>query len=250
MFRHLAHFTGLSRLRVSCTRGAAGPKDVACIARLTGLTSLGFEPEKPAGDQADLRALLALTRLASVDFMDSMPGASVLPSLNLEALQNLRMFFPKGDLSVLQRATRLTCLELSSMFSEGDECLGPTLARLTGLRSLSLHLLEFDTWKFHCTPVLRALTDLTSLEYHGSFTEETDMDACASLRGLRTLKLGCRDITPASLPALQAMSGLTKLSLISTCIQPEDLTREVRAAFDVERVRRGWPPLMLGCSSY
>ncbi len=156
----------------------------------------------------------------------------------------------QGDLSALQRATRLTHLHLDSIFSKFDEGLASTLARMTGLRSLSLHLIEFDPGKLDLALVLRALTNLTSLEYHGRFTEETDTDACASLRGLRSLKLGCFDFSPASLPTLQAMSGLTKLLLNSTCIQPNDLTREVREGFDVERVRRGWPPLMLGCTYY
>jgi hypothetical protein len=55
------------------------------------------------------------------------------------------------------------------------------------------------------------------------------------------------DISRADLPALQAMSGLTGLTLRNVYIGPEDLTPEVRAGFDAERLRRGWPRLKLEC---
>jgi hypothetical protein len=56
---------------------------------------------------------------------------------------------------------------------------------------------------------------------------------------------GMQRITPACLPALQAMSGLTTLRLGKTMVPMVDLTPEVRAAFDVERLRQGWPRLNL-----
>jgi hypothetical protein len=77
---------------------------------------------------------------------------------------------------------------------------------------------------------------------------DTDAAACASLPALRTLQLsGIPEVTPACLPALQAMSGLFELTLFNTGVRSRDVTPEVRAAFDIERDKRGWPRLKLVC---
>jgi hypothetical protein len=59
-----------------------------------------------------------------------------------------------------------------------------------------------------------------------------------------------QEVTPACWPALQAMSSLTVLVLVATGIKSGDVTPEVRAAFDCERVRRGWPCLRLEVLDY
>jgi hypothetical protein len=120
---------------------------------------------------------------------------------------------------------------------------------MTGLRSLSLRLETYTyqpTAKFQLGPVLAVLTNLTELDFSGNFERQSDLPAIALLRGLRKLEfLHC--VSFADLPALQAMSGLTRLTLRGTNNGPEDLTPKVRAGFDAERLRRGWPRLKLEC---
>jgi hypothetical protein len=72
------------------------------------------------------------------------------------------------------------------------------------------------------------------------------METCVALPHLRELEFwGMSRVTPACLPALQAMSGLTHLTLRDSTIHRDDVAAEVRAAFDVESIRRGWPRLKI-----
>ncbi len=88
---------------------------------------------------------------------------------------------------------------------------------------------------------------LTMLDYRrGKLRLDSDLHACASLPGLHSLsfKWIC-ELKPACLPALQAMSGLTELSLVSTGTCAADMTPDVIAAFDAERRQLGRPLLKL-----
>jgi hypothetical protein len=122
---------------------------------------------------------------------------------------------------------------------------------MSGLEDLQLHLddeVEFPE-VFQLNPVLRALTNLTCLDYKGHFTVG-DLEACANLPHLRELVLrGTREVTVACVPTLQAMSGLNDLKLLKTGIHQDELTPEIRAGFDVERLCRGWPRLKLLCEN-
>jgi hypothetical protein len=147
---------------------------------------------------------------------------------------------------ILQRATTLTHLHCRCHLDGREHGLGAALAAMTGLRSLRLRITNDSREAFKLAPVLRALTNLTSLVYSGDFMPDTDIAACASLPALRSLEFrGIRVITPACLPALQAMTGLTALTLARTGIFCRDVTSGVRAAFNAERLCRGWPPLKL-----
>jgi hypothetical protein len=174
----------------------------------------------------------------------------LLSTLNLAALHSLAVSLDLGDASVLRRATRLTHLELSRCSGiENGNVVGSILASLTGLRSLKLVFTAMRNQgpeAFQLTPVLQALTGLTKLVCGGNFVEPDDLRACAALPCLRSLGLGswCT-VTPVWLPPLQAMSGLTELSLSMPGWHRDDVTPEFRAGFDVERLRRGWPRLKL-----
>jgi hypothetical protein len=126
--------------------------------------------------------------------------------------------------------------------------LGQVIAEMTRLRSLDLG--STGNYKaFDLDSILRGLTGLSTLRCKGKFAADMDLEACGSLPGLRVLELSdTEEVTPACWLALQAMSSLTELVLRSTGIYKEDLTPEVRAAFDLERVHRGWPCLRLEVS--
>jgi hypothetical protein len=259
VFCGLQHLTKLSRLVVAYVaqrKGEVQDEELASIARLTGLTCLEMGccrlPESLAGSSV----LAPLTCLVSLALRCGPVGLSILSTLNVEALRRLSMFHVEGDVSVLQRATGLTHLEFSTSVYRNElqhgrvdngEVFAPMLATMTGLRSLSLDLETYRYQalaKFQLSPALAVLTNLTELEYSGNFEGRTDLPAIASLPGLRKLEL-VYCVSFSDLPALQAMSGLTRLTLRGTCIGPEDLTRKVRAGFDAERLRRGWPRLKL-----
>jgi hypothetical protein len=260
VFHVLAHLSNLVQLRVGRTVKPIEDEDLASLAHLTGLTCLQIGGCMLPESLADSTVLAPLTRLVSLTLCCGPVGMSILSTLNVEALQCLRVFRVEGNISVLQRATRLTLLEFKSSISyhgefgvlhgrtENPDIFVPTLARMTGLCSLGLRLEQYGYHgleEFHLSPVLAVLTNLTELGYSGKFAAQTDLPAIASLPGLLKLEL-FDSVSFARLPALQAMSGLTRLTLHSTCyLQSQDLTRSVRARFDAERLHRGWPRLKL-----
>ncbi len=257
VFPGLAHLTGLSRLKVSRTWGL-GLDCIAQIDFLTGLTSLDLSECGLARDVIDVPALAPLTRLVSVGLFSGFGARSYLPSLNIEALESLTLSNSGGDVRVLHRATGLTHFEPAHDLKHFPVRLGLVVAIMSRLRSLSLCLTGHDPgaalalvtghpWHaFHLSDVLGSLTNLTKLKYAGPFTEARDMAACVSLPSLQDLEFhSMQGVTLASLPALQAMSGLTKLTLRHSLIHVVDLTPKVRAAFDAPRLLRGWPPLKI-----
>jgi hypothetical protein len=250
LFPELAHLTGLSRLTLSNIRWWVRHEDLACLSPLTKLTFLGFKECDLHDDVEGSRALVPLTSLVSVQMSSVTDGKLLLPALKVESLQSLSLWCVAGDISVVQRATGLTHLQFHC-FSASQSLFGleETLARMSKLRSLSLTISELakPPEGFHLSTVLRALTSLTKLRYCGNFRVGTDMSACAALPGLVSLELKTHEVTPACLPALQAMSGLTHLNVRHTGIYWKDLTPEVIAAFNSERDRRGWPGLRFVC---
>jgi hypothetical protein len=247
IFHELGHLSGLSQLEVSTMWRDVGLDELSCLARLTGLTCLKMGecvfPESVAGSSA----LVPLTRLVSLDLPCTTVGVPLLPNLNLEAVQRLNLGRVYGDISSLRRATRLTHLEFAAGLPEPLVGLRKSLAGMSNLRSLSLSAdVQRRPRSFRLGHVLQLLTRLTRLEYTGKFRVDSDMEACAALPGLRSLEFReVYAITPACLPALLAMSGLTDLTLWDTQITPADVTPEMTNACDAERLRRGCPRLKL-----
>jgi hypothetical protein len=253
MFSDLVHLTRLAHLRVPYSNVDLTLEDLAFLAHLTKLTGLSFF-RSPLGEcLAGSSVLVSLTNLAYLTIPGGPLGISLLSNVNVKGFRWLVLLGSCGDISVLQRATGLMWLELE-WGREGAEYLpelGPTLARMSELRHLVLHVEdEVDSPEiFHLSPVLPALTKLTYLEYKGSFTVG-DLGACAALPNLRKLVLrGTCEVTAACVPALQAMSGLDELKLLNTGIHEDELTPEVRAGFGVEQLRHGWARLRLHCEN-
>jgi hypothetical protein len=253
VFSELVRLTGLSELRVPYSSVDLRLEDLACLAHLTKLTQLRLDGSKLAECVAGSSILVPLTKLVSLAICGGPVGISLLSKVNVKAFSWLILGGTCGDISVLQRATGLSWLEVD-WSREGAEYLpelGPTLARMSRLCILTLHLdHEVDSLEvFHLGPVLPALTNLIWLDYKGIFTVG-DLEACAGLPTLRVLVLrGTHEVTAACLPALQAMSGLDELKLLNTGIHQDELTPEVRAGFDIERLRRGWARLKLHCEN-
>jgi hypothetical protein len=266
VFPGLAPLTGLSHLEVGPTDHLVTAADLACLSSLTRLTGLCLKGSYLSESLEGSSALAPLTGLVCLALM-SEPGISLLPSLNIEAFQSLSAVGGDADASVLRRATGLTHLRfrcvLPEVEGEGeveggggggcpDELLG-ALAGMSRLRCLDLDLSDFhwDASDPDLSTILQALPSLTKLKYSGKLKVDRDMDACASLPCLRSLEFwNTQDVTPACLPALQAMTGLTELALKRTGISEHHLTPEVGSVFDVERFRRGWPYLKLVVSAY
>jgi hypothetical protein len=212
------------------------------------LTHLDISDCELAQCVARSSALVPLTSLVSLGLHCSTVGLSILPGLHLEAFQSLTLRRAKGNVSFLQRAAGLTALEFIGcrLAAQRPHGLDAALSAMSRLRYLLLSIheeLEAPN-PFQLAPVLQDLTTLTRLRYTGNFIGRSDMEACASLSELRSLWLVEHpEVTPAYFPALQAMSGLTKLTLWGTGILPEHMTTEVRTGFDVERLRCGWPRL-------
>jgi hypothetical protein len=261
LFKRVTHMTGLSQFKVSNKGYDIIHEDLVYMASLTKLRCLDLcnctlSPNSVKGSSV----LAPLTDLVSLGLHVSDIGMSLLSYLNLGNLHRLALTRVQGDTSVLQRATGLTQLEIDCGLiipTESLRGLGDTLSRMSGLGSLSLHYLvlkkelphEQTTTVFQLCPVLRALPCLTKLGFTGNFTVPDDISACASLSSLQSLTLcEARALTRSWLPALQAMSSLTELTLRNTGIKPVDVTPEVRAAFDAERLHRGWASLKLECS--
>lgn len=248
----LAHITGLADLTLSRGYGVTCA-EFACLSHLTKLTCLNFDACLFTESVRGSSALAPLTGLVRLRLGVGDLGASLLPHVNVEALQSLALKGVTGEVSALRRASGLTGLVFAShSFRALDSHeLGPALYTMSGLCSLDLRLRNWRPSRkvFRLSRILRALTCLTSLYYEGVFSVAHDMQACASLPYLRSLGLSYTpEVTVACLPTLQRMSGLTDLSLWYTGIRREDLTPKVRAVFDVERLRRGWPCLKLQCS--
>jgi hypothetical protein len=251
IFSDLVHLTRLSNLRVPLSTVGLRLEDLACFAHLTKLTGLRLDSSTLAECVADSSVLVPLTGLVSLGICGGPLGISLLSKMNVKACKWLALTASCGDISVLERARTLTRLNLDWSRDAAGYLpeLGPTLARMSGLIDLALHL-EDDADSlgvFQLSTVLPALTNLTWLDYKGNFTVG-DLEACARLPSLRNLVLrGTRGVTAACVPALQAMSGLDKLTLLNTGIHKDELKPEVRAGFDVERLSRGWARLKLRC---
>jgi hypothetical protein len=261
-FHGLGQLTGLSQLKVS-SPGEVGLEFMANIASLSGLTSLDLSGCTLAWEAGASSALAPLTRLVSLGLFTGPRAMSFLPSLNIEALHSLTLSHSGivcRSTWVLHRATGLTHLALAHRLGQFPYWLDVALAKMSGLRSLDLRLsgedpgtalahITDDPWHaFHLSRVLQGLTRLTKLKYAGPFTANRDIEACVSLPSLRDLEFhSMQRVTLACLPALQAMSGLTKLTLRHSLIHQVDLTPKVRAAFDAPRLLRGWPPLKIEC---
>jgi hypothetical protein len=252
-FSVLVHLTGLFELTVPHSKVDLRLEDLAWLTYLTKLTGLSFRLSPLAECVAGSSVLVSLTNLVYLTIPGGPLGISLLSNVNVGAFKWLTLYGSCGDISVLQRAMGLSWLELE-WSREGAEYLpelGPTLARMSGLVRLVLHVdNEVDSPEvFHLSPVLPALRRLTYLEYKGSFTAG-DLEACAALPKLRKLVLrGTQEVTVACVPALQAMSDLDELKLLNTGIHQDELTPEVRAGFDVERLRHGWARLKLRCEN-
>jgi hypothetical protein len=241
----LTRLTGLSQLSVRRVGGWVSYGDLACLSRLTGLTCLDMQGWYLPYMGTDLTVLRPLTRLVSLGLQGGVRGVSLLSTLKVKGFRSLAVTgVERGNVFVLRSATRLTHLEFSSNSGiEHGGLFGPVLAKLTGLRSLSLtfhtHLRHVPDG-FHLTPVLQAVTGLTRLLYRGNFVTEDDWMVCASLPCLQSLEVdSAHRLTPASLAALQALSGLTELRLSVLRFSEDYLLAEVKAGFDAERLRRG-----------
>ncbi len=260
IFRELVHLTGLLHLGVPFSLPAFNlpsmrDADLVCLGHLTKLTSLRLESVFPDDWVTGLFALIPLTGLVSLGLNCGQQASvvmSLLSIMNVEAFHSLALLNAGGDISFLQRATQLTGLHLDFGWRTCHSCYQPTLeravARMSSLRSLKLEA-HWSPKVFRLRRVLQLSTSLTYLCCTGDFTVGSDIKACASLPNLRCLILSeAAGVTPTCLPGLQALSGLHELSLLGTGIHSEDITSEVRAAFDAERLRRGWPPLKLQCT--
>ncbi len=245
IFNDLGRMTWLSGLQVGSRFSRVTREDLECVAKLTGLTSLRmYYCSLPQGVTAS-SALSPLTRLVCLGFDLSFNGLPLLAGVNLGNLQSLKLWFVKGETSVLRYATMLTHLKLHCYDPVSLRGLGATLRRMSDLRSLGLSVtVKPATKSFRLSHALQPLTRLTKLDYNGHFGVDSDLRACGSLPSLRSLMLRAPTVTPVCLPALQAMSGLRQLALWSirkADVSPDD----VAEAFDAERLRRGWPRLRL-----
>jgi hypothetical protein len=244
MFHDIAYLTRLSRLHFSGGRHIRHAS-IACIAHLTSLSHLDMGHHKLARCAARSTALVPLTGLVSLEMSCKGVGKSLLSCLNIKALKALTLHEAQGHIDFVARATGLTRLEVNGDWDRSVQGLSATVARLAGLQDLSLHS---PGEGFQLNLLLRTVTNLTRLEYGGGSMKGRDLRACGSLPYLRTLCLnGLEDITPACLPALQEMTGLTQLRLVCTGIAPKHLTPDVIAGFNAERCRRGWPDLKIKC---
>jgi hypothetical protein len=244
----LARLTRLSQLSVRRVGGVVSIEDLACVSHLTGLTRLDIRGWNLPNMGAESTVLLPLTRLVSLEIQGGRRAMAVLSTLNIEVFESLAVIgMEREDVSVLQRATTLTHLEFTSNFGiKNGDVFGHMLATLTGLRSLSVTFFTHPRHVpdgFPLAPVLQALRGLTKLVYRGNFMTQDGWMACASLPCLQSMEVdSAHKLTSASLAVLQAMSGLTELRL---SVLWDHRLREVRAGFDEERLRRGWPRLKL-----
>jgi hypothetical protein len=249
----LGHLTRLSHLSLDHVEGYVEGEDFACLSVLTNLTCLNLQSCTLVDCVTDSLALVALTGLVSLGLCCEHVGLSVLPRLNLEEFQSLTLLYVEGDMSVLNRATRLSSLSLSRHSGQSYpdwhmDQLGQMIPRMMRLRSLELSFMGecHQRGRFPLSHILRVATELTCLRYWGPFSVAIDLKACGSLPGLRVLQLThTPEVGPACWPALQAMCALTELALWHTGMQERDVTSEVKQAFNCERVRRGWPRLKL-----
>jgi hypothetical protein len=243
MFHDLCRLTGLSKLKVDNRFRGVAREDLACVAQLTGLTCLKLCECRLPDWVPGSSGLSPLTRLVCLGLFGLAGGLPLLAGLNLEEFQSLKLGHVQGDTSVLRRATRLTHLEFSCYRPVSLRGLGATLRRMSDLRSLRLSVdTKPATKSFRLSHALQPLTRLTKLDYTGHFKVDSDMRACASLPSLRCFGLRAPTITPAYLPALQAMSGLTGLGLLSMGTADVSVD-DVVEALDAQRLRRGWPRL-------
>jgi hypothetical protein len=249
IFRDMRYLTGLCHFEVTHYYGRITGEDLASVGHLTRLTCLDISWCHFADSVAVSSALVPLTGLISVGLQGNALGMALLASLNVGALRSLTLKSSCANLAVLQGATGLTHLAFECDWVDSERGLRAMLCRMSELRSLHLSFWrDIDPQNaFHLAPVLRVLTNLTELDYtKGNFDAPDDLMACASLPLLRHLVFQhVSTLTPACLPALQALSGLTELRLINNGIHLNSLTPEERLAFDVERLRRGWPRLRL-----
>lgn len=246
MFADLVHLCGLLELDLSVDHSVT-VDELACLSHLTNLTFLNMLDCKLCRSTNE-SALGPLTGLAYLGLNCGMIGMSLLSVVHYQTLRFLYLNRVTGNISVLTRATRLEELNFSMYDAEDDygPALGSILPQMSRLSSLHLDLLRKpdSPAAFQLGPIARALTRLTCLSYSGSFNVAVDLQACASLPHLRVLALqGVREVTAACIPDLQLMTGLNKLTLKDTGFTEEDLTPEVRGAFDDERLCRGWPRL-------
>ncbi len=249
IFPDLARLTGLSHLELKDLEMSVRGQDVACLSSLTALTCLRLMASF-AACVAGSSSLTLLTRLVSVWFGCCLKFIAHIPNLNGETLQSLTLL--NVHHSVLQTVTGLTHLSFSCFGSvEGSrDWLIRAVARMSRLRSLELDL---DSYFYEggglCLDrILQEVTSLTRLSYRGKVTLGRDMEACTLLPCLCSLKLdNCIEVTPTFLAALQAMTGLTELGLSTTRNCEFQLMPEVTAALNMERFRRGWPPLKFTC---
>jgi hypothetical protein len=254
MFSELVHLTRLSKLFVPHSEVGLTLEDVACLAHLTRLTLLRLDGSTLAECVRGSSVLVSLTSLVSLGICGGPLGISLLSKVNVKALDCLGLTGSCRDISVLQRATGGPVWLVLHWSGDGADYLpelGPTLARMSRLIRLVLHVEDEvnSPEVFHLSPILPALTKVRYFEYKGNFTVG-DLEACAALPNLRKLVLrGTREVTVACVPILQAMSGLDELKLLNTGIHQEELTPEIRAGFDVERLRRGWARLKLLCEN-
>ncbi len=180
----LVHLTRLSSLVLpyyASNEVALKHEDLECLGHLTRLTWLRLDGFTLSECVAGSSALVSLTGLVCLKIRCETFGMSLLSNLNVRALQWLYLGDVSGDVSVLQRATRLTWLELSWNWSrhatDYPPDLGPMLARISRLRRLSLYLHDdvISAKVFHLSPLLRALSVLTYLDYKGKFRVDSDL---------------------------------------------------------------------------
>jgi hypothetical protein len=117
IFRGLRHLANLSRLDVayvSQSNKEVEDEDLASIACLTGLSCLDMGSCRLPQSLAGSSVLTPLTSLVCLDLWCGRVGLSILSTLNVEGLPSLSMWRVEWNISVLQRATRLTRLEFST----------------------------------------------------------------------------------------------------------------------------------------
>jgi hypothetical protein len=133
----VSQLTGLSTLELS-NIWDLDLDSIAHIASLTGLTNLDLSLCMLADDVGASSALAPLTRLVCLGLFSGRSARSFLPSLNLEALHSLTVWDGEGDISVIQRASGLTHLDLEHGVKDLEHGLEAVLAKMSGLRSLDL----------------------------------------------------------------------------------------------------------------
>jgi Leucine-rich repeat (LRR) protein len=219
-----------------------GDTDIADLAKLPALTKLDLS-ETRLTDRGllDLKTATNLTEL-NLYYAELVSDQGIAVVKNLPHLKRLNLRGTKMTDSTLQLLNRLTSLEsLDIAFAQGTDS-GIGQLALPNLKELALGGNKLTDAGLQC---LRQMPALTSLDLSGeqrtdsglwsvSLTE-SGLDAIATLKNLRYLRLNGEGVSARGLEKLKALSRLERLDL-QACPRVNDDVIPVLAALPALRM--------------